>query len=129
MPTKILDIHAPSPLLFRDGKPFSAAGGTETAARSLSVPLPSTLAGFIRTQIGIGSSWKWDEHNLKEAHTIPVAGLLTRDCKIVLPAPRDAVIVKDDGKIRITKLKPLAKLENAGTDAPEGIMPLDVPDN
>ncbi len=129
MPIKILDIHAPSPLLFRDGKPFSAASGTETSARSLPVPLPSTLAGFIRTQVGIGRTWKWDEHNLKEAHTIPVAGLLTRDCEIVLPAPRDAVIIKDDGKIRITKLKPLAKLENAGTDAPEGIMPLDVPEN
>ena len=130
MPIKILDIHATSPLLFRDGKPFSAAGGTETSARSLPVPLPSTLAGFIRTQIGTAHSWNWKEkYDLEQAHTIPVAGLLVRDCEIVIPAPRDAVIIKDNEKIRITELKPLAKLENAGTDAPEGIMPLDVPDN
>lgn len=129
MPTKILDIHAPSPLLFRDGKPFGAAGGTETTARSLPVPLPSTLAGFVRTQIGTASGWTWNQHDLEKTHTIPVAGLLTRDCKIVLPTPRDAVIYKDDGRIRITQLKPLSKLENAGTDAPEGIMPLGVPDN
>ncbi len=126
MPSKIFDIHAPSPLLFRDGKPFGAAGGTETSARSLAVPLPSTLAGFIRTQIGVKSSWNWsDGDTLKNAHTICVSGLLTRDQKIVLPAPRDAVIYKDKAQIlRMMCLKPLELPNNAGTDAPESINPL-----
>ena len=128
MPSKIFDIHAPSPLLFRDGKPFGAAAGTETAARSLAVPLPSTLAGFIRTQIGLGSTWKWDKDNLEKAHTVPVAGLLTRNCKIVLPAPRDAVIYKDNTQtLQIMRLEPLLELpKNAGTDLPCKILPLEV---
>jgi CRISPR-associated protein Cmr3 len=127
MPSKIFDIHALSPLLFRDGKPFGTAGGTETSARSLAVPLPSTLAGFIRTQIGLGSTWKWDKDNLEKAHTIPVAGLLTRDSQIVLPAPRDAVIYKDKTQqLQIMGLKPLELANNAGTDAPEGMKPLEV---
>ncbi len=127
MPSKIFDIHAPSPLLFRDGKPFGAAAGTETAARSLAVPLPSTLAGFIRTQIGVENRWNWDKDNLEKAHTIPVSGLLTRDCKIVLPAPRDAVIYKDKAQIlRIMCLKPLELPKNAGTDLPDEIQPLEV---
>jgi CRISPR-associated protein Cmr3 len=127
MPVRILDLHAPSPLLFRNGKPFSAASGTETSARSLPVPLPSTLAGFIRTQIGTASGWAWNQHDLEKSHTIPVAGLLTRDCEIVLPAPRDAVIYRDDaGERRIMRLKPSAPPNNAGTDLPDGMLPLEV---
>jgi CRISPR-associated protein Cmr3 len=127
MPVKILDLHAPSSLLFRDGKPFSAASGTETNARSLPVPLPSTLAGFIRTQIGTASGWTWNQHDLEKTHTIPVAGLLTRDSKIVLPAPRDAVIYKDEaGNKQIMCLKPLKLPKNTGTDLPNEIQPLEV---
>jgi CRISPR-associated protein Cmr3 len=128
MPSKIFDIHAPSPLLFRDGKPFGAAAGTETSARSLAVPLPSTLAGFIRTQIGVKSRWDWSNQDvLKNAHTICVSNLLTRDEKIILPAPRDAVIYKDKAQIlRIMCLKPLELPKNAGTDLPDGIQPLEV---
>lgn len=127
MSVKILDLHAPSPLLFRDGKPFSAAAGTETAARSLPMPLPSTLAGFIRTQIGSGSHWSWNQHDLEKSHTIPVAGLLTRGEQPVFPAPRDAVIYKDgDGNKQIMRLRPLSTLNGAGTDAPDGVRPLEV---
>lgn len=127
MSVKIFDIHAPSPLLFRDGKPFSAASGTETAARSLPVPLPSTLAGFIRTQIGLGSGWAWNQQQSEKSHTIPVAGLLTRDEQLVFPAPRDAVIYKDSvGERRIMRLAPFGTLERAGTDAPVDITPLEV---
>jgi CRISPR-associated protein Cmr3 len=131
MSVKILDLHTPSPLLFRDGKPFNAAGGTETAAQSLPVPLPSTLAGFIRTQIGIGSHWSWNQHDLEKTHTIPVAGLLTRDQQLVFSAPRDAVVYKDkDSNLQIIRLAPLEKLEDAaGTDAPGGMTPMNVPAN
>ena len=127
MSVKIFDLHASSPLLFRDGKPFSAAGGTETAARSLPAPLPSTLAGFVRTQIGLGSNRTWQQHDLEYLHGIPVAGLLARNEKLVFPAPRDAVIYKDkDGNKQIMRLKPLDTLEGAGTDAPAGMVPLEV---
>jgi CRISPR-associated protein Cmr3 len=127
MSVKIFDLHAPSPLLFRDGKPFSAAGGTETAVRSLPAPLPSTLAGFIRTQIGMGSNRTWQQHDLEYLHGIPVAGLLARDEQLVFPAPRDAVICKNDaGKRQIMRLRPLDTLEGTGTDAPAGMVPLEV---
>ncbi len=128
MSVKILDLHAPSPLLFRDGKPFSAAAGAETVARSLPMPMPSTLAGFIRTQIGLGNNrTTWEKHDLEYLHSIPVAGLLTRDEQPVFPAPKDAVIYEDgDGDKQIMRLTPLSTLNGAGTDAPDGMMPLKV---
>ena len=127
MSAKIFDIHASNPLLFRDGKPFSAASGAETAARSLPMPLPSTLAGFVRTQIGVGSGWTWNQHDLEKTHSIPVAGLLARSETLMFPAPRDAVIYKDEaGAQQIMRLAPQATPQGAGTDAPDGVMPLGV---
>lgn len=129
MPVRIFDLHAPTPLLLRDGKPFSAAEGSETAARSLPVPLPSTLAGLVRTQIGAASGWDWRDYpTLQNAHGIPVAGLLARDGAIVLPAPRDAVVYRDKGSsdLKIMTLKPFTPPEGAGCDLPQGLEPLEV---
>jgi CRISPR-associated protein Cmr3 len=43
-------IHPRDPLMVRDGKPFSSDPGSR--AKSLPFPLPSTVIGAIRTQIG-----------------------------------------------------------------------------
>lgn len=127
MPERVLEIHALSPLLFRDGRPFSAADGSETAARSLPLPLPSTLAGFVRTQIGLATGKGFGHEQLKNLHGLQICGpLLARGNEVLLPAPRDAVIYKDGDKLRVMKLQPCTPPEGAGCDLPEGILPLEV---
>ena len=122
MPERILDIHALTPLLLRDGRPFGATGD-EARARSLPLPLPGTLAGFVRTQVGRAAGWNWQSYDtLKAAHDIPVcSSLLFRDDVPMLPAPRNAVIDKA-GKLWRTAPQPLK--EGEGCDLPEGIQPL-----
>ncbi|RIH86866.1 type III-B CRISPR module-associated protein Cmr3 [Calidithermus roseus] len=129
MPERVLEIHALSPLLFRDGRPFSAADGTETAARSLSLPLPSTVASFIRTQIGKAEGLNWSEHKaLKEANSWQVCGpLLARGNELLLPAPRDAVVYRGaDGNAQVMKLTPFSPPDGADCDLPDGLLPLQV---
>jgi CRISPR-associated protein Cmr3 len=127
MPERVLEIHALSPLLFRDGRPFSAADGTETAARSLPLPLSSTVAGFMRTQIGKAEGKGWSQEQLQNLHGLQVCGpLLARGQEILLPAPRDAVVYKDDEeKPQFMKLRPFTP-EGTGCDLPEGMLPLEV---
>mgnify|MGYP001084709595 CR=1 FL=1 len=127
MPERVLEIHALSPLLFRDGRPFSAADGTETAARSLPLPLPSTVAGFMRTQIGKAEGKGWSQEQLQNLHGLQVCGpLLARGQEILLPAPRDAVVYKDaEEKPQFMKLRPFTP-EGTGCDLPEGMLPLEV---
>ena len=122
MPERILDIHALTPLLLRDGRPFGATGD-EARARSLPSPLPGTLAGFVRTQVGMAAGWNWHSHDtLKAAHDIPVcSSLLFRDGVPMLPAPRNAVMDKA-GKLWRTAPQKLQTGE--GCELPEGLQPL-----
>lgn len=128
MPERVLEIHALSPLLWRDGRPFSAADGIETAARSLPLPLPSTIAGFVRTQIGRAEGKDWSHEQLQNLHSLQVCGpLLARAGEILLPAPRDGVIYEDDsGHLRMMQLKPFSPPQGAGCDLPEDLQPLEV---
>lgn len=131
MPERILDIHALSPLLLRDGRPFGATGD-EARARSLPLPLPGTLAGFVRTQVGQAAAWDWQDHQrLLEAHDIPVwSSLLFRDGVPMLSAPRNALIDKAG---KLWRTAPQALAEGEGCDLPEGLWPLgfteDVPED
>lgn len=128
MAERTLEVHALAPLLFRDGRPFTAADGTETSAQSMPAPLPSTLAGFVRTQVGNGLGWDWSrKETLENAHGIGVNGpLLVRDGCILLPAPKDAVIYGADTP-EVISLKPFERVpDGAGCDLPDGLVPLEV---
>jgi CRISPR-associated protein Cmr3 len=128
MPKQIYDIHALSPLLLRDGKPFDMAAGSETAAQSLPMPLPNTVAGLIRTQIGNSLGWDWSKHETTQnAHGICVYGpLLARDDELVFPAPRDAVVYRHTNAAEpaVMKLRPWSLPAGAGCDAPTDLQPL-----
>jgi len=129
MPERVLDIHALSPLLWRDGRPFAAAEGTETGARSLPLPLPSTIAGFVRTQVGKrkGVRFKDDHEALKNLHGLQVCSpLLVRGDQFVLPAPRDAVVYKGESKTQVMRLKPAENDAGSGCNNPKGMRPLEV---
>lgn len=138
-----LRVHALAPLLFRDARPFGAADGDETRARSLPLPLPGTLAGFTRTLVGDTLGWDWkNTQSIKDAKSIALDGfLLHRETEkkkgYVVPAPRDAVVmpvetqnaqgvkevVKDaDGKpvLRTMAMRPLALEEGEGVSIPKG---------
>lgn len=126
MPERVLEIQALTPQLWRDGRPFGAADGTETSAQSLSMPLPSTVAGFVRTQIGLVQKGNWNDHQfLRNLHGLSIYGpLLARKEEVVLPAPRDALVYHMEGQDKIMHLQPFRSMR--GCNLPEGLLPLRV---
>lgn len=126
MPERVLEIQALTPQFWRDGRPFSAANGTETAAQSLPLPLPSTVAGFVRAQVGFAQKANWSDYQyLQNLHGLPIYGpLLARGEEIILPAPRDALVYKNDQQDRVMRLQPFQPV--GGCNLPEGLMPLRV---
>lgn len=115
MSDTVLELQPLAPLLLRDGRPF-AAGGEESRAQSLPLPLPHTLAGFVRTQLGEARGFDWrslkglDEHalykRLRELHGTPIRSLLLRNDTFMFPAPLNAVVDKD-GNIYRSAPEPL----------------------
>jgi CRISPR-associated protein Cmr3 len=111
MTQKIVQIEGVDPLLFRDARPFSNELGALTA-RSLPLPLPSTIAGFIRTFVGNQLGWDWGQEWQKAQDIKVHAPLLVHrhgfegDAEFVFPAPADALIYTKDDHRQITALRP-----------------------
>ena len=86
-------IYGSDTLLFRDGRPFSTEAGAQ-AAMTLPLPLPSTVAGMLRTRLGNAQKWDWTQAAQQEAALrIVVHGpLLACNNAPVFPAPADALI-------------------------------------
>ena len=116
------------PMMFRDGKPFDAGLG----ARSIGWPMPSTIAGSIRTRL-----WGDREFNqqavdrLREVHhTGPFLAALGEDGRwdVAFPAPADAAVYSSGrGAFQIVPLRPTAAGaygEGTGCDLPAGLHPL-----
>lgn len=124
----LLHIRGRDALLFRDGRPFSAEQGS-LSARTLPLPLPGTIAGFLRTWLGNSLGWNWTGNGPNKARQVPVrAPLLLRNGQVVLPAPADAVVYQPEGQteVAVMALRP-ADLEGGGCDLPEqGLRPLAV---
>jgi CRISPR-associated protein Cmr3 len=123
MTQKIVQIEAVDSLLFRDARPFSNELGALTA-RSLTTPMPGTIAGFIRTFIGNQLGWDW-EQEWRKAQDIRVhAPLLlcqygfSGESEFILPAPADALIYKKSDCRQITALRPFRTPEGLGCDLP-----------
>ncbi|GHU35370.1 CRISPR-associated protein Cmr3 [Betaproteobacteria bacterium] len=119
--TYLLDALAP--LVFRSGKPF----GSQAGADGGNFPLPSSLAGLVRTlhadQTGQGFSPKLREE-------ISVAGPLlarrAKDGKItpLLPKPADALYFKDGEATRVIRSSPAELPTGSGCDLPVGLLPV-----
>ena len=122
-------IRGIDPLLFRDGRPFSNVEGA-LAAQTLPVPLPGTIAGFLRTRIGEAEKWDWKSDGPERARRIAVRGpILRRNSVPLFSAPADAVVHgDDDGKtLKVMALRPVALPEESGCDLPHpGLLPLQV---
>ena len=124
------------PIIARDGRPFAATPGAR--AMSLPWPLPSTLAGALRTRIGTDLNFDWRSDGPDRARRIAVQGplMLARwrqddAWQVYLPQPHDALIVKSEtGQATMHALRPFAPDEGAGCDLPHaGLRPLRVPES
>ncbi len=125
---KWLQIVPRDPLVFRDGRPFSAFPGAKV--RGFPFPLPQTLAGAVRGRVGEARGYKPGEARwgaLKKE--VPVHGPLLFDREngeVLLPAPLDAVLMKkeEQGNPRLFRLKPEAPPNGIFWNMPEGLAPL-----
>lgn len=126
-------IHALTPLLFRDSRPFGANAG-ESRATSLMLPPPSAVAGLLRTFIGDQQGWDWGKEGVVEAAKairILHHHLERRTAEravVIVPAPRTAVLHAGEGVVTpsVMRLNPAAATEGSGHDAPAGMLPLAV---
>ena len=132
MPEVITEVSPLSPLHFGDGRPFGKSDGAETYARSKQLPSPSTLAGFIRTQVAKAAGLNMaDKDTLQMLHALPVYGpLLTlvenSAATYYLPPPKDALVYKDGSRLQIGALKP-HKGSRGRSNMPNDLAPLAVP--
>lgn len=123
-------IEPKAPLVFRSGKPFGA--GSRDGAN---FPWPSSLAGLLRTQImdarGL-EPWNHESHQ-QELLSLAAAGPFPAECdangrviEVWLPKPADAVLLKDEstGKQAYWRLGPGHYAQGAGSDLPDGLLPV-----
>jgi CRISPR-associated protein Cmr3 len=107
------------PLIFRDGKPFTAVPGER--AKSMLFPFPATLAGAVRTREGAKADGKFDTALIDELKKLSIRGpfLVELDENKItqwyFPAPADALLIDKDKEIKIYSLAPL-EVENGITD-------------
>lgn len=138
-------VDALTPLLFRDGRPFSANAG-ESRATSLLLPPPSVVAGLMRTFVGDQLDWDWrDPGVVKKAMAVRLVRFhfertMAGETLQVVPAPRTAVLhsapvtppsanswpaVTGD-PTSVMRLSPAQLRQGFGCDGPAGIVPLAV---
>lgn len=111
------------PLIFRDGKPFTATPGER--ANSMPFPYPSTVAGAVRTRSGTNPQTGFDTSRVNEllGKTVhgPILVELDSESSITehyFPAPADALLVEanDDQHIYRFALAPITLSEKNFTD-------------
>jgi CRISPR-associated protein Cmr3 len=114
------------PLIFRDGKPFTAAPGSR--AKTLEFPYPSTLAGAVRTLAGTdAATGRFNEDRIPELLQKyirgPILVQLDQQDEVVewfLPAPKDALLfrTKDEEEAKRYSLAPIQLPTGARSDLP-----------
>ena len=117
------------PLIFRDGKPFTATPGAR--AVSLPFPFPSTIAGAVRTLSGALANGVFpvgDEHVIQQVLGYRVVGPFLFDQKqneLLFPAPQDALLLKlephDEHRAERVRLQPTTRFQDVLTNLPDGL--------
>ncbi len=126
MTTTLWNIQPRDPVVFRDGRPFSADPGA--VARSMPLPLPSVVAGTIRTRCGKDAEGRFPPAAAAEVLKIQVRGPFPfhrRENEWLFPAPLDAFCSLEgkDGP-RWTAWRPTDLHPGEGTTLPAGLVPL-----
>ncbi|GCF10227.1 type III-B CRISPR module-associated protein Cmr3 [Dictyobacter arantiisoli] len=132
----IIEPH--DPLLFRDGRPFGASPGA--IARSLPFPFPSTIAGGLRSQMGLDDQGRFrftEKEELEHLKKVGVRGPILvqlpqkaqEKARWLVPAPLDALPFeikkgeaeeKQPTRFTIEQLVPLTPLAEVMTDLDTG---------
>lgn len=120
--TTMLEITCRDPIVARDGRPFGAGQGNRM--RSLDWPLPSVLAGSLRTALGKSAKRDFSVETAKDLLQVEAAGPLPQaDGQTYFPAPDDCVVHPEQGPLRAL---PQAAYRG-GCDWPErGLLPVQV---
>jgi CRISPR-associated protein Cmr3 len=123
---KLWIIEPHDPLITRDGRPFDPTPGAR--ASSLPFPLPSTIAGAVRTRAGsVDGNFTMEP---ADARNIGVAGPLLvalddNGYKLLAPAPADALLLRHDDKHGdLYRLAPGELEPHVQTDLPSGLLPI-----
>jgi CRISPR-associated protein Cmr3 len=123
--TRLLLIEPRDPLLFRDGRPFSAG----LSASSLPFPPPSITAGMMRTILGEPTNYS----NLAELNSVVQTGpfLVCSDndgetWQYALPKPADAVVYERESQagnppFRVVALRPAKPEQSSGVFEPPAV--------
>jgi len=116
-----------APLMFRDSRPFGANEHAET----LGFPLPSTLAGALRTMYGDENNFDYVkdvEKLLKETVTGPLftrTSTKTNNTELLFPAPADSVVFDQvNGTACVSRLTPQVIAASEGVDLPDNLQPV-----
>ncbi|HGX94025.1 MAG TPA: type III-B CRISPR module-associated protein Cmr3 [Candidatus Tenderia sp.] len=121
------------PLVFRDGKPFTATPGAR--ATSVPFPFPSTLAGAVRTLSGAttnGGVFPADnEAVIQQVLSYNLVGPFLFDVRrseVLFPAPQDALLLRLDSHdekqaIRVA-LRPTKRFQSVQTNLADGLRPV-----
>lgn len=122
-------IEPRDPLIVRDGRPFSSSPGAR--ARSLPFPLPQTLAGAVRTRIGLAQGLSFPEA-ADQVRQIGIRGPLLAEWqgggwRLMAPAPADCVLLTEGENHYLYRLLPLSLGDGVQTNLPEGLHPVGVP--
>lgn len=97
-------IEPRDPLIARDGRPFDAAPGARAA--SLPFPLPSTIAGAVRTRAGLNAQGFFDPDD---------ADLIARVREVALrgPLPVEIEESSENGGVKTRFLSPAPAVQAA----------------
>jgi len=116
-------IEPRDPLIVRDGRPFDNTPGSR--ARSLAFPLPSTLAGGVRTRAGLDAQGRFaGDVDLLLKHSLrgPLLVVAGREAvEFFAPAPADAMMM--DGA-RVHRLRPRRLQDGEMANVGDGLMPV-----
>lgn len=114
MSVTTLQLTARDPVVARDGRPFGAGQGNRM--RGLSWPLPSVVAGSLRTALVKANQFlSFDDDMPQRLLKIEVAGVFpTVGKELYLPAPSDCVWDEMTGKVH--RVRPIPLEHGEGVD-------------
>ena len=119
----ILELTCRDPIVARDGRPFGAGQGNRM--RSVGWPLPSVVAGSLRTALGKAAQREFSDATARELLQVGAAGAFpVADGSIYLPAPNDCVFHPDHGPCRAV---PQMDASWGACDLPAGLHPVMLP--
>lgn len=97
--TTLLEVICRDPIVSRDGRPFGAGQGNRM--RSLRWPLPSMMAGAVRTALAKSANRDFSIGTAQDLLEVEIAGLFPlADEQLYLPAPHDCVVHPQQGPLR-----------------------------